>query len=236
MCRVSDPVSSSTGLGRLIVPRATFPAGDKSFVFHPTREWVSTDECIWKSPCAFQTTLEISKIYPALENFFCGVIGIKNAGVREVIEELERLNQLPSHSEKSSLLKRTIMILNEYLASETPESSDNLRQRLRSLQIFPVVTAAEQPADMARATIRSLADVWYIADQPTLKKEFLGHVDILDFDITEIEELGPLTEWLQLEKLLLSKAVEERKVVTGVSVYRQDWSKALERRTGFISL
>lgn len=172
---------------------------------------MSADECIWKSPCAFQTTSDVSKIYPALDKFFCGVLGIKDDGVAEVVWELERLDKLPSHAQKPDLLKKTIMILNEYLASETPESSENLRQRLQCLQIFPVI-AAGQPADLTRAMTRSLTDVWYIADQSILKKEFLGHVDIPNFDVIEVEELGPLTKLLLLEKLYLSKAVTERKL------------------------
>ncbi|KAF6818305.1 hypothetical protein CSOJ01_01946 [Colletotrichum sojae] len=188
--------------------RATFHAGDRRFVFHPTRGWVSPVECIWKSPSAFQTTTEMSKIYPALGGLFCGVLGIKDAGVVEVVQELEHLDKLPSDVQKPHLLKK--------------DHQDTQR--------------VPHPADTAQETLRSLTDDWYIADQPTLKKEFFGHVDILDFDVTEVEELEPLTKWLQLEKLCLSKAVTERKVVTGTSAYKPDWSRSLKRRADFISL
>lgn len=133
-----------------------------------------------------------------------------------------------------------ILLLSEYLHQQKPAEAENdagLRERIRNLSIFPVISRTHSSDQQSVAKLRSLADDWYIADQSGLRSAFLGRVELLDFDVLkEIDELLPLIKWLDIDRLLLGTAVKESSSTIGPAVLINEWSQSLQRRAKFASL
>ncbi|KAJ0356387.1 hypothetical protein COL26b_004133 [Colletotrichum chrysophilum] len=159
--------------------------------------------------------------------------------MREVIQELEAFKH-SGQSEDTEALKSVILLLSEYLQQQKPADAENdagLRERIRNLSIFPVISDTHSSDQQSVVILRSLADDWYIADQSGLRSSFLGRVELLDFDVLkEIDELLPLIKWLDIDCLLLSTAVKESSSTIGPAVLINDWSQSLQRRAKFASL
>ncbi|EFQ26641.1 uncharacterized protein GLRG_02461 [Colletotrichum graminicola M1.001] len=212
---------------------------EKKLVYHPSRGWLSLQDCVWKSANPLKSTTTLADVYPECDDFFRGVLSIQDAGISEVVEELKRISNTPESSQEVESMKSIMFILCDYLAEAGPMGRrlhTKEKDEVLHLQVFPVVKSSLQPHDSGRAARRILDETWYIADRTALREAFLGKVEILDFDINDVDKLLPLIEWLDLDKRRLSKAVEERTVCTGSTVMQNEWSLTMQKRVRFLFL
>ncbi|KAF5513004.1 hypothetical protein CGCA056_v012212 [Colletotrichum aenigma] len=211
----------------------------RRLVFHPDQGWVTPKDCVWKSPAVLKHTRALCEVYPECDGLFPGRLGIKDAGMREVIQELETFKH-SGQPEDTEVLKSVILLLSEYLQQRKSSNAANdagLLEKIRNLKIFPVISDTRSSDQPSVVKLRSLADDWYIADQSALRSAFLGRVEILDFDVLkDIDKLFPLVKWLDIDRLLLSTAVKESSSTIGPAVLINNWSKSLQRRAKFASL
>ncbi|KAH0427347.1 heterokaryon incompatibility [Colletotrichum camelliae] len=211
----------------------------RRLVFHPDQGWVAPKDCVWKSPAVLKRTRALCEVYPECDGLFQGRLGMKDAGMREEIQELETFTH-SDQPEDTEALKSVILLLSEYLQQRKPADAENdagLRERIKNLRIFPVISDTHSSDQPSVVKLRSLADDWYIADQSALRSAFLGRVELLDFDVLkEIDKLIPLIKWLDIDRLLLSIAVKESSRTIEPTVLKNDWSQSLHTRAKFASL
>ncbi|GKT96160.1 heterokaryon incompatibility protein [Colletotrichum tofieldiae] len=131
-------------------------------------------------------------------------------------------------------MKSTILILCDYLAKD--DSDTKKKDEVRRLKIFPMMKSSLHSHGSNGTVYKSLDDTWYIADRTTLKSAFLGKVQILDFDVKDVDQLLPLINWLGLENIRLSEAVDECTISTGSAVIQHDWSLSMQKRVQFLLL
>lgn len=211
----------------------TFKNCEKKLIYLPHRGWVSLGGCVWKSPSSLKSSLSLADVYPDCGAFFKHKLELRDAGIVEVVQELERLNGLPEDSRELEVLKPIVILLSKCL-DKAPATE--LWERIRPLKVFPTTPSTEISTDPKGTTYKSLEDKWYVADRTVLRRAFLGRVDILCFDVTDTDGLLPLLECAGLEDSLLSKAVKENTTHVGPIVRRHDWSRVIQNRAEFISL
>ncbi|GJC82810.1 hypothetical protein ColLi_05648 [Colletotrichum liriopes] len=212
----------------------TFLDSNKKLVYHPSRGWLSLQECVWKCPNALKNATALADVYPECCDFFQAYLKVQDAGIPEAIEELKRLSNIPEISRELQVTKSTILVLCGYLAKH--DSDTKKKDEVRRLKIFPMMKSSLHSHDSNGAVYKSLDDTWYIVDRTTLKSAFLGKVQILDFDVKDVDQLLPLINWLGLGNIRLSEAVDECTVNTGSAVIQHDWSLSMQKRVQFLLL
>ncbi|TDZ21108.1 hypothetical protein Cob_v005984 [Colletotrichum orbiculare MAFF 240422] len=185
-------------------------------IYYPGRGWVSPAACVWSSHTNLQTT---------------GKLRMENAGVNEIVQELKHKSQV--EQPEADVLKQLILMLSSHAASREGEiSGEDIQKRLKDLPIFPVCSITAGP-DVA---LKSLKDMWYIADESKLKDSFGGKIEMLDLDLDEFKEALPLIHLLGIGDRLLSRVVKVATKPVGVLTLRSDWSNLLQMRAKFISV
>ncbi|KZL86453.1 heterokaryon incompatibility protein, partial [Colletotrichum incanum] len=219
--------------------RDTFLDSNKKLVYHPSRGWVPLRECVWEGPNALKNATTLTDVYPECCDFFQKYLNVQDSGIPEAIEELKRLSNIPGNLRELEVMKSIILILCDYLAKGRPSGQDSdtkKKDEVRRLRIFPMMKSALHSHDSDGTVYKSLDDTWYIADRTTLKSAFLGKVQILDFDVKYVDQLLPLINWLGLEKIRLSEAVDECTISTGSAVLQHDWLVSMQKRVKFLFL
>ncbi|KAK2048647.1 hypothetical protein LZ31DRAFT_591337 [Colletotrichum somersetense] len=61
----------------------------KKLVYHPSRGWLSLQDCVWKSANPLENKNALAGVYPECDDFFRGFLKIKDAGISEVVKELK---------------------------------------------------------------------------------------------------------------------------------------------------
>ncbi|KAK1655998.1 hypothetical protein BDP81DRAFT_388853 [Colletotrichum phormii] len=209
------------------------------FVYHPQGGWVPLDACIWQGSSYLPNSLALANVYPACAELFRRRLGVSDVGVAEIVKELVRVDNIPDSSRDHPLLKTTILALSESRGKGQPSPvklNDDLRGKMRDLKIFPMASTAESSGEAPSVVYRSIDKDWYIGDRSVLRRAFVGKVDILNFDIGDIDKLMPLIKWLSLDNKLLSAAVQQRTVNVGSPVYNRGWSNDIRKRARYIAL
>lgn len=202
---------------------------------------MSSDQCVWESPDSLKSALSLAVIYDDCGALFKDILGIKDAGIREVVQEMECLTKDPSLQDTSTS-KELILLLKGHINPEPPYEpqspywTDDLRGRVQRVKIFPIASAPKSTVSSENTKFMSPEDAWYINDLASLAAAFEGQIDILNFSIRECNELFPLIKWLGIENRLLSEAVREHVTVVGSRVLMNPWSKSLQTRAKFIAV
>ncbi|KXH30602.1 hypothetical protein CNYM01_06505 [Colletotrichum nymphaeae SA-01] len=195
----------------------TFLSAEK-VVFHPRGGWVPLSACVWESPSCLQNTLALAEYYPKCANFFQRKLGVKNAGITQLVDELDRLHYMPDSSRDHPLLKEIILTLSAHSKQVQPgrESDDVLQGIVKFLKVFPVISTAKSLGESPNTVYKSIGEDWYIADRGVLRRTFIGK--------------------LSLDKKLLSKAVEQRTTYLGSPIYNRGWSNDIQKRAKCLAL
>ncbi|KAF3797306.1 hypothetical protein GCG54_00009277 [Colletotrichum gloeosporioides] len=231
----------SQNSGKLKRLASTSILGPKRLIFYPGHGWVSSDQCVWESPESLKSALSLAVIYDDCGALFKDILGIKDAGIREVVQEMECSTKDPSLQDTSTS-KELILLLNGHISPEAPCEpqppyyADDLRGRVQRLKIFPIASASKSTVSSENTKFMSLEDEWYINDLASLAAAFEGQINVLSFSIREYEELLPVVKWLRIESRLLSEAVREDVTVVGSQIPMKTWSKSLQMRAKFIAV
>jgi hypothetical protein len=171
--------------------------------------WLKPDECLWRAKFPCLKVPVLSHIYPTCKELFRKTLGIKEASVGTIIDELS-----PQPTERGlEYIKRMLFALDVLLADSELGRTHLLQ--LSELDIFPI--SMKIPGTETRdSKIVSLKERFWIADRETLFGRFEDRLWLLDVPKGDITKLGNVIKQLGLEQKLLSNAVhEERQIDEG---------------------
>ncbi|KAL0779182.1 hypothetical protein CaCOL14_003666 [Colletotrichum acutatum] len=128
-------------------------------VYHPQSGWVPLDTCVWQGLSYLPNSLALANIYPASAELFQRTLGVADVSVAEIVKELVRVDKIPGSSRDHSLLKITILALSESLGKGQPsliQVNDALRDTMRNLKIFTMVSTPESSGEPPGVVYRSI--------------------------------------------------------------------------------
>jgi hypothetical protein len=190
--------------------------------------WLKPDECLWRAKFPCLKVPVLSDIYPRCKELFQKTLGIKEASVGTIINELS-----PQPTERGlEYIKRMLFALDALLADSELGRAHLLQ--LSELDIFPI--SMKVPGMETRdSKIVSKKERFWIADRETLFGKFEDRLWLLDVPKGDITKLGNVIKQLDLKQKLLSNAVhEERQIDEGDhGEDDEEYTKALRLKVPF---
>ena len=170
--------------------------------------WYAVSECLWSSATQIRGRVALNDLYPSLDDFFVGFLGVQELTLDMAYDELKEMGaRIPSPP--IAAVKETIWALNSLLASteHLPDEGPVFRG-----VVFPV----KYPNGSVK--LQSGYTQFAIADRKTLGDIFGPQAKTLDFTLDEVRRLRPFLSGLNLESRYLSTSVREISTVAGGSM------------------
>ncbi|KAG7413911.1 hypothetical protein Forpe1208_v008084 [Fusarium oxysporum f. sp. rapae] len=167
--------------------------------------WYTVGECLWSSATQIRGRVALNDLYPELEDFFVGFLGVQELTLDMAYDELKEMgSRVPPPS--VAAVKETIWALNSLLdtTADPPDEEPIFRGT-----VFPV----RYPNKSVK--LQSGRTQFAIADRKALGDIFSPQAKILDFTLDEVRRLRPFLSWLDLESRYLSTSVREISTVAG---------------------
>lgn len=188
-----------------------------------TRRWLKMSECRWSCPDCMRETIELSKRYASLEDFFVKQLGLKSATAMDVARELSLLS---GRVDRIKPIKELLMYINSCIGN-AKIWDDQIPKMLGDKKILPVKNITR--------TLRSCREEdWFIADREKLSSLFQDKVLLLDFSCQEVQKLAPLFEKLILRRFL-SDRCKERYEFGGNPILHTELTGRLQSKAFHIS-
>jgi hypothetical protein len=181
---------------------------NRPLIYIKDSTWLKPDKCLWKAKFPCLKTPVLSDIYPQCKELFRKTLGIEEAGVGTIIDELS-----PRPTEWGvEDVKRMLFALDTLLA-DSELGKVHLLQ-LSGLDIFPI--SMKVPGAETRSSgIVSKNGRFWIADRETQLRRFEDRLWLLDVPPSDVTKLGNVIEQLDLKQKLLSNAVVEERYIDG---------------------
>ncbi|MCJ1284832.1 hypothetical protein MMC26_004169 [Xylographa opegraphella] len=145
--------------------------------------WIAMSACVWNAPLRLRSKIALSGIWPDCEKFFRLSLGVENATLDMIVEEIKRTSW----------------------GSDTSDVG-----MIKSLFTTLIRFAPDYGAEAKRAQIDGFSTgTFFIADRHYLHESFTGKVPILDFSVGEVHKLHKIFDLLNLRNKYLSNVVEE---------------------------
>ncbi|SMR45238.1 unnamed protein product [Zymoseptoria tritici ST99CH_3D1] len=201
--------------------------------------WAATEDCFWDGPTDTKTKHSLKYIYTKcfgieqtkhVARFFCDTLGLNNAILDDLIEELRHLAEYDEqdYDRVLDLYRRIAATVGDeegWTAMKDGAFSDRklifvpkgesgkvtLQQDYEDLENFFVDIIG-----VKRLTLQIIYDEILgmgVGDRDYLIKQFSGLIKLLDFEMEEVQDLRPFLEWTRIANRCLSVAVKERTFV-----------------------
>ena len=181
--------------------------------------------CRWSSPACLESLFSLKERYPDQRQLFFQRLGIKNADIADVVEELRGLNGVTT---KIETIKQLLLFLNGLLVEARYDENTLKELRTADMKVLPVQNV--------RTELRSCHDEdWFIADRKRLRDCFQGRIHIFDFDHADLGGLSCVLQKLKVQQRALSKCVFEETEAIGASTYNEVCTRQLQSKAVFIS-
>jgi hypothetical protein len=166
-------------------------------------QWKYSVQCIWKASFPCTATPLLSKLYRDCQNLFCTTLEVKNAGLAELILELESIRS-SNHDVRTKAFRSLLPVLDQFLGkvSALPDQ----KQRLQAVAMFPV-SAYKTNVGSTEAGSRTSRQAFWIADLPFLGFKFQGLVPLFD-----PFQLGTASKPQKLDKVFHCLGIDNRKL------------------------
>jgi hypothetical protein len=138
--------------------------------------------------------IALEREYKDCKWLFCTLLGLKNANLEHVIDEL-----LSRPEPDFDGRKKLLLVLNEYLRNKMSSSAI---EKLKGGEIIPV-KMVRKPKDQTNL-MNYDRDTWYLADKTSLQESFKEKVWLIDFPVDVVRKLSPLVKAMKLEDYLLT--------------------------------
>ena len=169
----------------------------------------------------------LERHYPKLETLFVKHLGVQNASIGNMVDELLKCKgQIPEVENIKGLLEA----INARLSMNYDDDSIN---RLHDARVFPtcISTGAVQ--------LHSCLDTdWFIADTDRLRGCFEDKLLVLDFPTKDTKNTGrlePLLKRLSLLDRRLSGVVKEKTLTTGTLDLEKNTTTSLRSKAKYIA-
>ena len=181
----------------------------------PNNTMYRLEKCLWVSPFPLEGYVELSCIYPDLEDFFTKRLRVKRASPTMLIEEVKKM------------------------AKEDPPNFDDIRTRLLSIGRLVLRNGVNEPIVKALtglATVKFLPqsisgdtkvlvgkqEEFFINDHQRYSRAFADRFVLLDFSIEEVHVLDTILRHIGLGKRYLTHAVKEISTVGSDAVLSEE--------------
>ena len=165
--------------------------------------------------------------YPGLETLFVKHLGVQNASIANIVDELVGYS---GQASRMADIKGLLQALNARLSQDIDHLSID---RLRGAKVFPVqLSTKETRLENCRSAI------WCIADRDSLRTCFQGKLYLLDFLVIDVKEDGklePLLKRLNLVDRRLSGRVKESTLKSGAIGLDDELTDILKSKAKYIA-
>ncbi|MCJ1379785.1 hypothetical protein MMC17_002888 [Xylographa soralifera] len=170
-------------------------------------KWVGMSACVWNAPPGLRSKIALSVIWPECEQFFRMSLGIKNATLEVIVEEIKRTSW-GSDTSDVKIIKSLFTTLTGF---DLDYSADAKIGELRSTTCLPM----QNGTSGSQVSWTSSNGSFFIADRQYLYDSFVGKVPILDFSVDEAYKLHKIFDLLNLRSKRLSHVVKEEYNISG---------------------
>lgn len=194
---------------------------------HEEGSWLSLSVCRWKVTPLLSKVVALARLYPRLQNFFMHILGVRDADLADVIDELMEM------AEQVEDVRITKDLLAEACRKNRQgDRAANALARMREsdLHLFPIETR-----DDGLALRSAKDDSWFIADTKRLQTLFAGEVPLLALEDDVFIKFRVLIPQMGLERRLLSKCVCKSTEKQGTSQFHQEFTHLLRSKAAHIS-
>ncbi|KAI9685068.1 MAG: hypothetical protein M1822_005460 [Bathelium mastoideum] len=193
----------------------------------PSFRWVTLNGCVWKAPRQLRSIPALEQHFPKLETLFVRYLGVQNASIANIVDELLRLE---GQTSEVADIKGLLEALNACL---TWGNDDPSIDRLRNARVFPTrISTSEERLESCAS------DQWCIADRSSLRYSFVDELHLLNFDVKDTKvggRLQPLLERINLVDRRLSGKVEEKTESGGLVELDKETTAELRYKAKYIA-
>jgi hypothetical protein len=173
--------------------------------------WTHLQLCVWDGPKCLRKTPCLKDYYPQLQNFFCGILDLREANIKTLVREASQLN---AHDDLAYVEEMLVAVNDHFAKPALGTTEQSFRKEsidtLEKGKIFPINNKKPSQVFDYLGSTHSMPR-WYIADRPHLRHSFERLLPLLAVSTEVIEKISTLIESLGLQNRTLSK------VATGVS-------------------
>lgn len=149
----------------------------ESLIYVDPGGWVLPQHCVWRASFPCTKVPVLSKLYRGCDNLFQALLKVRDAGLDDLISELEGMESTPELDRTRLLRQNMLPALDSLLGKASPSTTQ--RRQLLLLHIFPV-TQPESNDPIQAAQLLRAKDTFWIADLNFLKSKFEGFLPLLD--------------------------------------------------------
>lgn len=150
---------------------------DEKLIFVNSDGWVSPQHCVWRASFSCKKVHILSRLYPGCDNLFQNLLKVRDAGLDDLISELEAMESARELDQIRLLRQKMLPALESFLSKASLSAIQ--RSKLLGLHIFP--TTHGDPDDLAQPVkLLRAQDTFWIADLNFLRAKFEGVVPLLD--------------------------------------------------------
>lgn len=193
--------------------------------------WVCSTQCVWNGHGCLQKTPCLSRYYPGLSFFFCGILQVQNGDINTLIGEAYQI----TGSDELSYISKLFLAIASELEERNEKLGKDTVQKFCQQWIFPVRDVISQSTYEYSLQRAHDSDIWFIADQRNLMEAFEGMAPLLSFSVEDVTKMTYLIKELGLESRLLSVTVTALPELDGPPKLHDEYTELLRRKARFIS-
>ncbi|KAF1971993.1 hypothetical protein BU23DRAFT_469303 [Bimuria novae-zelandiae CBS 107.79] len=179
--------------------------------------------CLWRSPFPLSGFIEVSLVYPNLENFFVKRLGVEKANPAMLIEEIKKLAK-GSSPQIENIRQRLLGISRLLLKSGINDAVAKALTGLAKVKFLPQITR-----DGGKVLVGK-DDDFVINDHQRFGDAFESQYILLDFSVEEVHVLNTVFDYMGFGVRYLSRAVKEASAVGEDAVEDESLTSAFRSR------
>jgi hypothetical protein len=205
---------------------------DSELIYTGSGCWKSAEQCIWEAifPCSVFSVL--SDLYGDCGKLFRKVLRVKNAGLHELILELEHVS-LGQQKRRANAFASLLPALDQFLGDMKPSAAQ--KKRLRAIQMF-WVSPYDTDGQTAKARLASARQRFWIADVSWLEVRFEGFVPLFSLSrFQSASNLNNVFRDLGMDHKKLSSCVERELLFRDdAPVFEREFTARLQKQVPYI--
>jgi hypothetical protein len=170
--------------------------------------WYPLKDCLWNSPFSLTGYVDVAVIYPTLEAFFVGNMGVKKATPSMLIQEISNMAQ-EEPPRIDDVCKRLVEIGTMLAECAIDDDVAAALTDLQSVNFLP------KKKKHGACVLVGVLDKFAIPDHPRYADALRQSGVLLDLGVSEVQCLHGVFEYMGLTKRYLSSVVEEVSSIGG---------------------
>ncbi|KAJ4360929.1 uncharacterized protein N0V89_001498 [Didymosphaeria variabile] len=196
---------------------------ENSYVWGPDEVTYALGNCLWLSPFPLAGYVELSQVYPELEDFFVKRLHVERANPSMLVDEIKKMST--KRSPQVEIIRQRLIDVGRLIVKSGID--DTLSKSLASLAKVKFLPKA---VDNGSKTLVGKDDDFAINDHQRFGDAFKIQNVLLEFSVEEVHILSTMFGYMGLSDKYLSQRVSEESAVGEGAIEHQSLSRAFKSK------